>query len=638
MCGIAGVAAFDRNRPLDAGAVRDMLPRLAHRGPDDEGTYEAAGVVLGHRRLSIIDVEGGHQPLFGARESTAIVINGEVYNYRELTAELSALGHRFRTRSDSEVVAHAYDRWGLDFLNRLDGMFALALWDGAAGRLVLARDRLGEKPLYYALTDELLIFASELTALRAHPYVPGRIDLRALSYYLALEYVPAPFSMVQGVWKLEPGQALVLDKGSARRLAYWRLRPGSVEPGRSFADATVALRQRLENAVKSRLVSDVPLGVFLSGGIDSSAVAAMAARQGALDTFSIGFTEASFDESAYARRVAAFIGSRHHERILRGEEMPALVPALPEILDEPLGDASVVPTALLSRFAREHVTVALGGDGGDELFAGYPMHQAQRVAGYARVLPAPLLGIAERLVRTLPASEQNFSFGFKARTFLRGARHRPPLNHALWMSSFAPAEQLALLSDEVWRQLGRDFDPFAPIMNAWQQSQGGQLLARATHLDATTYLPNDILMKVDRASMHVGLEVRAPFLARDMVEFAFALPDSFRMQRITGKRLLRAAVRELLPAEILHRPKKGFGIPVAAWLRGPLRTLMHDVLERSAIAQAGFFRPSVVQRLMDQHERGVADHRKPLWTLLVFELWRRHHLPASRLLQPAKVA
>jgi asparagine synthase (glutamine-hydrolysing) len=644
VCGIAGVAALDRSRPLDAGALRQMLPYLAHRGPDDEGTYEDTGIILGHRRLSIIDLHGGHQPLFGARDSTAIVINGEVYNYRELRAELSQQGHQFRTHSDCEVAAHAYDRWGIDFLKRLDGMFALALWDGAAGRLVLARDRLGEKPLFYALADELLIFASELTALRAHPGVQGAIDLRALSFYLALEYVPAPFSIVQGVRKLEPGQALVLEKGALRSIHYWRLQPeefrksGREEERKNYNVAVRALRDRLDAAVKSRLVSDVPLGVFLSGGIDSSAVAALAARQGALDTFSIGFAEASFDESAYARRVAAHIGSRHHERILEGEEMPALVPELPGLLDEPLGDASIIPTALLSRFAREHVTVALGGDGGDELFAGYPMHQAQRVAGYTRVLPAPLLTLAEHLVRTLPASERNFSFGFKARTFLRGARHEPPLNHALWMSSFERMEQLGLLSADVWAELGPDFDPFAPIVSAWQQSRGSPLLARATHLDATTYLPNDILMKVDRASMHVALEVRAPFLARDVVEFAFAVPDSFRMQGITGKRLLRAAVRELLPAEILNRPKKGFGIPVAAWLRGPLRPLLRDVLDSSALAQTGLFRPNAVLRMIDDHERNLTDHRKPLWTLFVFELWRRHHLPVSRSLQPARVA
>jgi asparagine synthase (glutamine-hydrolysing) len=640
VCGIAGVAAFDATRPLDPGVVRHMLPHLAHRGPDDEGLYESAGVVLGHRRLAIIDVAGGHQPLFGARESTAIVINGEVYNYRELGAELRARGHRLRTHSDSEVVAHAYDAWGLDFLTRLDGMFALALWDGAARRLVLARDRMGEKPLYYAGVDGQLVFASELTALRAHPAVPATLDLRALSQYLALEYVPAPLSILRAVSKLEPGQALVLENGSLRKHTYWELNPAaaSTAAAASYAGVVQDLRSRLDRAVQSRLVSDVPLGVFLSGGIDSSAVAALAARQGALDTFSIGFQERSFDESVHARTVAAHIGSRHHERILRGAEMPELVPALPAILDEPLGDASIIPTALLSRFAREQVTVTLGGDGGDELFAGYPMHHAQRVASWARAVPGSFLGLAERIVRTLPASERNFSFAFKALTFLRGARAEPPLNHALWMSSFARAEQLGLLSNDVWREIGSEFDPFAAITSAWQRSHGAPMLARATHLDATTYLPNDILMKVDRASMHVALEVRAPLLAHDVVELAFAVPDSFRMRGVTGKRLLRDAVRDLLPASILQRPKKGFGIPVAAWLRGPLRSLLHDVLDPDSLAQSGLYRPQAVLRMLAEHRSGAADHRKPLWTLFVLELWRRHHLPAVHSASSIKVA
>lgn len=639
MCGIAGVAALDLGVPIDASAVGQMLRCVAHRGPDDEGVYEAPGLVLGHRRLSIIDVEGGHQPLLGARDSTAIVINGEVYNYRELRKELEAKGHRFRSNSDSEVAAHAYDEWGIDFLDRLDGMFALALWDGAAGRLILARDRLGEKPLFYTLANRLLVFASELTAVRAHPAVRSDLDLRAFSHYLALEYVPAPMSILWGVWKLEPGHAVILENGTLRALRYWEIQAVSDGKAGFYPDAVAELRARLDRAVHSRLVSDVPLGVFLSGGIDSSTIAALAARHGPVDTFSIGFQESTFDESAHARRVAQHIGSRHHERILPGAEMPALVPQLPIMLDEPIGDASIIPTALLSSFAREHVTVALGGDGGDELFAGYPMHQAHRVSRYARALPGFVLGAAEGMVRALPVSHGNFSLGFKALSFLRGARQKPPLNHALWMSSFARGEQLSLLSDDVWATLGAEFDPFEPISDAWLRSRGAPLLARATHLDATTYLPNDILTKVDRAGMRVALEVRAPFLARDVVEFAFGVPDSFRMAGVTGKRMLRDAVRDLLPADILRRPKKGFGIPVAAWLKGPLRPLLRDVLDTSALSQTGLYKPQAVQRMIEEHERGRADHRKPLWTLFVFELWRRHHQPLlSTAPSPAKVA
>ena len=625
MCGIAGYATFDPHGIADTTAIRGMLTCISHRGPDDEGDFTDQSVVLGHRRLSIIDVAGGHQPLFGARPSTVVVCNGEVYNYRELAKDLRARGHQFRTASDIEVLAHAYDEWGLDFLDKLDGMFALALWDGAARRLVLARDRMGEKPLYYARSGNLFLFASELTSLLQHPEFDSELDYEALSEYLALEYVAAPRTILRDARKLEPGCALVLENGELRHIRYW-----AIDPARrldiSYHDAVDALREKLDAAVASRLVSDVPLGIFLSGGLDSSTVAALAAQHGALDTFSIGFKESSFDESAFARTVAQHIGSRHHERIFRGEEMRELVPKLPGMLDEPLGDASILPTALLSGFTRERVTVALGGDGGDELFAGYPMHQAHRVAGLARMTPAPVRSLAAAAARAMPVEHTNFALPFKALSFLKGAGAEPPLNHALWMSSFAPADQKEILTDDAWRRAGGGREAFRSVFEAWVRSQGAPPLARATHLDALTYLPNDILMKVDRASMRVALEVRAPMLSRDVVEFAFALPDEFRMRRGSGKRLLKDAARTLLPAEIVDRPKKGFGIPVAAWLSGPLRDFAIDLLSPYSLKRAGIFNPDAVDRMLHQHLQKRADLRKPLWTLIVFELWRRHHL------------
>ncbi|MBI3327062.1 MAG: asparagine synthase (glutamine-hydrolyzing) [Nitrospinae bacterium] len=626
MCGIAGFVTLDPRRPVDPAPLHAMLRRLEHRGPDDQGVHVDQGVVLGHRRLSVIDVSGGHQPLYGAVSTTVIIGNGEIYNYRELKRELSARGHRFHSASDTEVAAHAYDAWGLDFLDRLDGMYALALWDGHKRRLVLVRDRLGEKPLFYTIADGLLIFASELTALLAHPTVPIDLDARALSAYLALEYVPAPLSMIRGVGKLEPGTALVVENGVSRTLRYWRPEARPASPPLPYRAAVQRLREHLEEAVNSRLVSDVPLGIFLSGGIDSSTVAALAARSGALKTFSIGFQEQSFDERAFARAVARRIGSTHHERILRAEEMPELVPRLATILDEPLGDASILPTALLSAFAREHVTVVLGGDGGDELFGGYPMYQAQRVALLARVLPCIAYRALRAMTRRIPVSHRNFALGFKAITFLRGAAEPPPWNHALWMCSFSPPEQQALLTLGLWEAAGRGEAAFEVIHRSWAQSAGAPSLARATHLDATTYLPNDILTKVDRASMAVALEVRSPFLTRSVVEFAFSLPDVYRMRGLSGKRILRDAMRDLLPDGVLRRPKKGFGIPVGAWLKGPLQPLVRELLGAESIRRAGLFQPVEVGRLLREHEQGRADHRKPLWTLLVFELWRRHNL------------
>jgi len=625
VCGIAGIAALDPRRPVDARPVLSMLQCIRHRGPDDEGVHEDAGIALGHRRLSIIDVAGGHQPLYGQRDTTVAVINGEIYNYRELALELRALGSTFRTGSDSEVAAHACDVWGDAALDRLDGMFALAVWDAQRRRLLLARDRMGEKPLFYTIADGLLLFASELSALLAHPAVPRELDHCALREYLALEYVPAPHSIIRNVSKLEPGCSLTLEDGVVKVTRYWSVDPVPARKPEPYTQAAAALRTHLDASVKAQLVSDVPLGIFLSGGIDSSTVAALAARHGALETFSIGFEEASFDESAHARAVARHIGSRHHERIVRAHEMPDLVPGLGRLLDEPIGDASILPAAVLSRFAREHVTVALGGDGGDELFAGYPMHQAHRVAPLFRRAPKALLHAAARGAALLPVSHTNFSLGFKAASFLRGAAEPAPLNHALWMSSFSPREQQALLQTDVL-QSTTTCDPFAAIERQWSLSAGAPPLARATHLDATTYLPNDILTKVDRASMAVGLEVRAPFLSRDVVEFAFALPDEYRMKGLTGKRILRDAVRDLLPPSILARPKKGFGMPVAAWLNGSLRELVHDLLGPASIRQSGLFQERAVTRLLADHEARARDNRKPLWTLLVLELWRRQHI------------
>ncbi len=629
MCGIAGYASFDARARPDTTALRAMLSCIRHRGPDDEGEYVGEGIALGHRRLSVIDVAGGHQPLFGARPSTVVICNGEIYNYRELARQLKARGHTFRTASDTEVIAHAYDEWGDDFLDRLDGMFALALWDGAARRLLLARDRLGEKPLYYTRTNNHFLFASELTALLQHPDVDDALDYEALSEYLALEYTAAPRTILYNARKLEPGCVLTFEQGALRHRRYWAIRPqGRLDV--DYADAVLLLREKLEAAVASRLVADVPLGIFLSGGLDSSTVAALAAQHGALETFSIGFSEKSFDESDYARQVAEHIGSRHHTRIFRGEEMSELVPKLPHMLDEPLGDASILPTALLSSFAREKVTVALGGDGGDELFAGYPMHQAHKVAGIARLTPPPLRKLTSAAAGALPVKHTNFALPFKVQTFMKGAGAPPPFNHALWMSSFAPREQFDLFTPDAWLRAGEGREAYRAVVEAWEKSEEAQPIARATHLDAVTYLPNDILMKVDRASMRVALEVRAPLLAREVVEFAFSVPDSFRMRGTSGKRLLKDAARPWLPEHIIERPKKGFGIPVAAWINGPLRELVRDTLAPDSLRRAGLFNPQHVERMLKLHADKRADLRKPLWTLFVFELWRRHHLEKRR--------
>lgn len=626
MCGIVGIASLNPRQPVDQAQILPMLHRIAHRGPDDEGMFAAPGICFGHRRLSIIDISGGHQPLFGVDESTVIITNGEIYNYRELRRELTSCGHRFKTVSDAEIAAHAYDEWDLAFLDRLDGMFALALWDGRIRRLVLARDRMGEKPLYWALKDGVLVFASELSALLTHRSLNPTVDPVSLSQYLALEYVPAPRSICTGIQKLEPGTSLVMENGEVRTTQYWCIDPTPINRPIPYREAVLELRTRLAAAVRSRLVSDVPVGIFLSGGIDSSSIAALAAREKTIETFTIAFEEPSFDESRWARAVARRIGSKHREYVVRGEEMSAVVPHLGSLIDEPLGDASILPTLALSRFARGYVTVALGGDGGDELFAGYHMHQGHRLASVARTIPPVAQGLAKSVVRRLPVSHRSFSTGFKIRAFLRGSDQAPPYNHALWNSSFSPAEQRALLKPDVLAAAANGRSVFESIERAWSESKGAPLIARAAHLDARTYLPNDVLTKVDRASMSVALEVRAPFLARDVVEFAFSLPDSYKMRLIKGKRILRDAMRDLVPRSVLCRSKRGFGIPAGAWINGPLSEIVNDTLSPDRIRASGLLEPTEVARLLSEHRAKRADNRKPLWTLLVLELWCGEHV------------
>jgi asparagine synthase (glutamine-hydrolysing) len=513
-------------------------------------------------------------------------------------------------------------------------MFAIALWDERARKLILARDRMGEKPLYYTTAAGQLIWGSELKCLLAHPAVARRLSLPALSRYLQFEYVPAPHAILEGVHKLPPAHMLVAEGGETRVFPYWRL-DLTTRSTLSEADALAELEHRLAEAVRRRLLSEVPLGVFLSGGIDSSTVAALAAQAvpGKLKTFSIGFEDPSFDESSHARAVARHLGTDHHEDILGPRALLDLVPRLTQLLDEPFGDASVIPTYMLSRFARRHVTVALGGDGGDELFAGYPTYQAQKLAAVYDALPAPLRALAGgtgRLVAgRLPVNTNNLSLDFKLKRFT-GALDAPALErHFQWLGSFTPHEQLALFTPEVRAALAGD-DPYDQMRGVWAEGTGAAV-SRYLHLDARTYLPDDILVKVDRASMATSLEVRAPFLDHTLVEFIAALPVDYKLHGFTTKYLLKRTAATMLPEAILNRPKKGFGIPVAKWFQGELKSTMLDVFAPSRLREAGLFEVSAVEKLVKDHLDGTRDNRKPLWTLFMFELWREAYLktPAS---------
>ena len=615
MCGICGVAGGD---PADGSdLVHRMCAAMVHRGPDDEGIMQLDGVTLGMRRLSIIDVAGGHQPMHNEDSTVWVVQNGEIYNHLELRKLLIAAGHTFNTQSDTEVLVHGYEEWGEELIQRLNGMFAFAIHDPRRDSVFLARDRMGIKPLHYAIDSDRLVFASELKALLRDPALRKGIDPAALDDYLAYEFVPSPGSIVRGIKKLEPGHTLTWSVAESTHEVrrYWspQLNLGGVD-GRDIDEECDRLRAVLRESVRKELISDVPLGVFLSGGIDSSAVAAMMTQLGGeVKSFSVGFSDRSFDESANARLVAKHLGTDHHELTLEPGMLLDLVPRLPDLLDEPLGDASIIPTYMLSEFTRRHVKVALGGDGGDELFAGYPTLQAHRLAGY--YLKAPRLlreGLVEPVVRRLPISRGNLSFDFRAKRFVSGAAYPAAERHQRWMGSFGREERTALLARDVQHQDREVAD--------------GDPLNQVLLLDMRLYLENDILVKLDRASMMASLEGRVPLLNNDFVEYATHLPLNMKLRGLRSKFLLKRALRGILPASILNRPKKGFGIPVAHWFRGPLKEQMLSVLSPERIAREGFFDPGGVKRLIDDHLDGRRDNRKQLWTLFAFEMWHDGYL------------
>ncbi|PWU23870.1 MAG: asparagine synthase (glutamine-hydrolyzing) [Candidatus Rokuibacteriota bacterium] len=624
MCGICGIIGPD---PVDRESLARMTRVLRHRGPDDEGFYvreygDGVAVGLGFRRLSIIDLDTGNQPIANEDGSVQLVFNGEIYNFRELRRELQARGHRFSTRADTEVIVHLYEDVGVRCVERLNGMFAFALWDESRRELILARDRFGKKPLYYAALGPSLFFGSETKALIEHPRCSPKLDFESLARYLALEYVPTPRSIFEGVKKLPAGHVLRWRDGTSSTQRYWDLAFDGRNERMSDDEYAAEFRSRFREAVRRRLISDVPLGAFLSGGIDSSSVVAMMAEaspRGAVNTFSIGFEEPSFDESEHGRRVAAHFGTEHHEQVFTAKTMPELLPTVVDFLDEPFGDASILPTYLLSRFTREFVTVALGGDGSDELLAGYPTFPAERVA---RLYPVPAF-LHERVVVTLadrvPVSTANFSPDFKLKRFLRGAGSPANVRHPVWLGSFTRDELGSLL-------VGSFSDPYAESRQAYVGAPTRDRLERLIYVYARTYLQDDILVKVDRASMACSLEVRAPFLDVELVEFLASVPPRLKLRRFDTKYLLKQAMAEVLPSGIVDRPKKGFGIPIAEWFKTVLREPLYDELSPGRLDRQGLFEPNEVQRLLSEHMSGRRDHRKPLWTLYMFQLWHRRWL------------
>jgi asparagine synthase (glutamine-hydrolysing) len=608
MCGLAGF--------VGRGSVEDlrrMNAALAHRGPDDEGAWvdEAKGVFLGHRRLSIVDIGGGHQPMWTEDGQLGVVFNGEIYNHVELRAELAALGCRFQSdHSDTEVLLHGYRSWGRDFTNRLNGMWAFVLYDRAAGSLFCSRDRFGKKPFFWALRDGAFVFGSELSAIRRHPAgASASVSRRGLQKYFAYGYIPAPHSLYEGIHKLPGGHSLTFDittqRVDVRKDWDFVIEPFDTLPADPEREWGERLIELLSAAVKRRLMGDVPLGFFLSGGLDSSSIVALATRhidRSLIHTFSVGFDEASFDESAYSTEMAQRLGTHHSLDVLSLEKAAALLPEIAAKLDEPMGDSSLLPTYLLCRHTREKVTVALGGDGADELFAGYDPFRALRAAElYGRLVPRPLHAAVKLMMSRLPVSHANMSLDFKIKRTLRGLSHPASLWCPIWMGSLDPRELSELFDAPVDVE-----DVYSEAIEQWDACRQRDLVDKVLQFYTKLYLQDDILVKVDRASMMHSLEARAPYLDSELVDFVRRIPHAYKFRKGETKYLLKRALESILPHSVIYRSKKGFGVPIGRWLS-------EGMLPIDPGAIPGLDRRFVQSRL-DAHLQGRSDERAFLWS------------------------
>jgi asparagine synthase (glutamine-hydrolysing) len=635
VCGIAGIANAD-GRPIDERVLRSMCDAIVHRGPDDEGYFVSrpergadghfqgeASVGLGMRRLSIIDLATGHQPIHNEDKTVWITLNGEIYNYPELRAELEALGHCFYTQSDTEAIVHAYEAYGGDVAKHLRGMFAFALWDERRQRLLLARDRVGKKPLLYSIIGRELVFASEFQAILRHPDVSREVNLDAISQYLSFMCVPAPITAFAGVRKLEPGHVLIWHDGEAEVRRYWSLdfKKKIDLPEEEAGERVVDL---LKEAVRVRLMSDVPLGAFLSGGIDSSAVVALMSELSSeqVKTFSIGFEEEEFNEINHARRVAERFGTDHHEFVVRPNAVEVL-PTLIRHYGEPYADSSAIPTYYLAKMTRQHVTVALNGDGGDECFAGYERYAAMRVAERYHRLPRVFRErVVEPAMGAFPEAGSSRSRLGKARRFMDVVGRPSGERYLRWTSVFSEELKSELCTSDFLRRTATAH-PLGHVQ-PWFEGNGEiDIVDRALMADTSHYLPNDLLVKVDIASMAVSLEARSPFLDHHVMEFAASLPASYKLRGLTTKYLLKKALKGLLPSENLTRGKMGFGVPIGKWFRGELKGFLTETILSERAVGRGYFKRDTVNRLVDEHTAGRRDYAHQLWTLLMLELW--HH-------------
>ncbi|MDP8230809.1 MAG: asparagine synthase (glutamine-hydrolyzing) [Candidatus Gorgyraea atricola] len=623
MCGICGIANIsDISRKIEASHIRLMCDTLIHRGPDEDGAYIDNHVGLGIRRLRVIDLKTGSQPIFNENKSICVVNNGEIYNFKELRERLRAKGHVFSTNSDAEVIVHLYEEDENRFIENLDGMFAFALWDKRNRKLVVARDRLGVKPLYYTVSDSRLLFASEVKAIIGIEEISRDINMQALDYYLSLNYIPSPLTMFKDIYKLPPASFLTLHKGRVNISKYWDITykkdsGNGVKKEGYYCEAILGL---LEEAVKKRLVSDVPLGFFLSGGIDSSAIVALASRfNKPIKTFSIAFKEGSFDESRYARSVSERFGTEHHDFTV----LPKIEDILEKVvwhMDEPCADSSAIPVYYLSKMAREQVTVALSGDGGDELFGGYHSYNAYKAARIYRKTPGFLKYAIKNAIKRIPVSYSKVSMDYMAKRFVDGVDLDPLRAHLWWTGSFSETEKDCLYSRNITGRL-KGSGNFQIFRDHYEREGANDELTRLLYLDLKTYLSDDILVKVDRMSMANSLEVRSPFLDFKLAEFVSNIPVQFKIRGFEKKYILKKAVSKILPGSVVNRGKKGFSIPAGLWIRTHLKEMTMDLLNTGKIKEQGFFNPAFVSKLLDRHIRGEEDNGHRIWGLLVFSIW-----------------
>lgn len=633
MCGITGMWNLRSGEPISPERLGRMNDVMIPRGPDDEGTFVDGSFGMAARRLSIIDLAGGHQPIGNEDDSIWVAYNGEIYNFPEIRERLIANGHVFKTRTDTETLVHLYEERGADLVDELNGMFAFAIYDRRKRSLLLARDRVGIKPLFYAYENGTLVFGSDVKSfLLADDTLCDELDEVAIHHFLSLNYIPAPHSIFAKVKALLPGHVLTLDadRGEVVTRRYWDVQFGRSD--RSVASLTEELRELLGDAVEKRLLADVPVGVLLSGGLDSSAISALMRQrhQGPVKTFSAHFAEESFSEVQFARQMARHLGTEHFE-VEVGPPDEALIRQIAWDAGQPYADSSMIPLRAVCQLAREHVKVALSGDGGDEVFAGYQTYTAYRMANLYRRIPGLVRdGLIRPLVESLPTSDRKISFEYKAKRFVRAAALAPEQAHYEFKVLFDEQEKAALYGER-FRNGHRRPSSYGVFASAYEEgSDGGDVLNRLLYVDTKVYLPDDILVKVDRMSMGVSLESRVPLLDHRVVEFAAQLPTALKQRGTEGKWLFKRAIEDLVPTGIRRRKKAGFNVPASRWLKGPLREMVGDYLSESHLRDAGIFSPEAVAKVLETHRSGRSDRSRELFGLLMFHVWHRHVFTQSK--------